>query len=212
MGMAFLTKALGRFNGGSDEVSVSGDAQSNMLVAQGNPGYMETRRRNEGWTVLISAASEALVVAPTTLAHLEVHNNGERLMVVSDLHLWRLIGTGVGVGEHLWVMVTRKAIPDLDALVIYSMSGKASITPTATSEIVTSVDSVVVADGWMPYGLGTAYLAAATPGTGSNIPINGKLVVPPGCSICLAIGSSVNTAAAFHCGITYDLVSATVES
>jgi hypothetical protein len=69
----------------------------------------------------------------------------------------------------------------------------------------------VIANGWAAYGLGTAYLAAATPGTGSNIPVNGKLIVPPGCSLCLAIAASVNTASAFYCGVTYDLVDATVE-
>lgn len=212
MGMAFLAKALARFNGGDDEVAISGDAQRNMLVGQGNPEYMETRRRGEGWGVMLATASEALAAYPDALAHLELYNNGSRLMVVSDLHLWRLLGTAVGVGEHLWAMVTAKACPTLDALVLYSMSGKASITPTASSEIVTSVDSTVIADGWMPYGLGTAYLAAATPGTGSNIPINGKLIVPPGCSLCLAIGASVNTALAFHCGVTFDWVNATVES
>jgi len=212
MGMQFLQKHLARFNGGSDEVSTSGDAQRNMLVAQGNPSYMETRRRAESWSVFLATASEALAAMPDALAHLELHNNGSRLVVVSDLHLWRLLGTAAGVGEHLWVMVTKKAIPSLGALVLYSNSGKAAITPTATSEIVTGIDTTVIADGWMPYGPGAAYLAAATPGTGFNLPIDGKLIVPPGCSICLAIGASVATNLAFHCGITYDLVNATVEA
>ena len=212
MGMAFLAKAIGRFNSGSDELSVSADKQYNSLVAQGNPSYLETRRRAESWSVFLATASEGIATIPDALAHLEVHNNGSRLMVVSDLHQFRILGTAVAVGECLWVMITRKAIPTLGALVLYSNSGKASITPTATSEIVTGIDTTVVADGWMPYGLGVAYLAAATPGTGSNIPINGKLVVPPGCSLCVTIGASVNTASAFHCGVTYDMVSATIES
>ena len=212
MSMPVLEKLIARFNGGSDEVSASADRQYNKLVAQGNPGYMETRRRAESWSVFLATASEALSAFPASLAHLEVHNNGSRLLVVSDLHIWRLLGTAVAVGENLWVMITRKAIPTLGALVLYSNSGKAAVTPTATSEIVTGIDTTVIADGWMPYGLGTAYLAAATPGSASNIPINGKLVVPPGCSLCVTIGASVNTASAFHCGVTYDLVSATVES
>ena len=109
-------------------------------------------------------------------------------------------------------MVTTKAIPTLGALVLYGMSGKAPVTPTATSEMVTGIDTTVIADGWAPYGMGTGYLAAATPGAGVNIPIDGKLIIPPGCSLCLAIGSSVNTASAFHCGVTFDWVNATVEA
>lgn len=212
MSMPTIGKFISRFNGGSAEESVGGDEQKNLLTAQGNPSYMETRRRAESWSVFLATASEGLAAIPTTLAHLEVYNNGSRLLVVSDLHLYRILGTAAGVGENLWVMVTRKAIPTLGALVLYSNSGKASITPTATSEIVTGIDTTVVADGWMPYGLGTAYLAAATPGTGSNIPINGKIVVPSGCSLCVTIGASVNTASAFHCGVTFDMVSATIEA
>ena len=212
MGMQFLAKAIQRFNGGSDEVGTSLDAQKNLLVAQGNPGYAETRRRNDGWTVFLATASEALVAFPASLAHLELHNNGSRLAVVSDLHLWRVLGTAVAVGEHLWVQVTTKAIPTLGALVLYGMSGKTSVTPTATSEMVTGIDSTVIADGWMPYGPGASYLAAATPGTGFNLPIDGKLIIPPGCSLCVAIGASVNTASAFHCGVTFDWVNATVEA
>lgn len=212
--MQTLVKAISRFTGGNDaEVSASADAQKNLLVGQGNPGYMETRRRGEGWTVSLSAASEGIASLATTLAHLELYNNGSRLVVVSDLHCYRVLGTAVGVGEHLWVQVTTaKAVPTLSALVLFSMSGKASITPTATSEIVTGVDTTVIANGWAAYGPAAAYLAAATPGTGFNVPIDGKLIVPPGCSLCVTIGASVNTAAAFHCGVTYDLVSATVEA
>ena len=210
--MQTKVRATTNFTGGGGEVDLAANAQRNLLVAAGNPEYLETRRRGEGWTVQLATASEALVVLPTTLAHLELHNNGTRLAVVSDLHLWRVLGTAVGVGEHLWVQVTTKAIPTLGALVLYSMSGKTAITPTVTSEIVTGIDTTVVADGWMPYGLGTGYLAAATPGAGANIPVNGKLIIPPGCSLCLAIGSSVNTASTFHCGVTYDLTAATVEA
>jgi hypothetical protein len=206
-------KIQSSYTGGNDAmVNAQADKQKNLIVAQGNPSYMETRRRAESWSVFLATASEGLATLPTTLAHLEVHNNGTRLMVVSDLHLYRILGTAVGVGENLWVMITRKAIPTLGALVLYSNSGKAAITPTATSEIVTGIDTTVVADGWMPYGLGTAYLAAATPGTGSNIPINGKLVVPSGCSLCVTIGASVNTASAFHCGVTFDMVDADMEN
>ena len=212
MGMQFLAKAIQHFQGGTDEVGMSLDKQKNLLVAQGNPGYAETRRRGEGWNCMLATVSEALVVQATTLAHLEMHNNGTRLAVVSDLHIHRLLGTAVGVGDFLWVQVTTKAIPTLGALVQYSMSGKAATTPTATSEMVTGIDTTVVADGWMAYGFGTGYLAAATPGAGGNIPVDGKLIIPPGCSLCIAIASSVNTASAMFCGVTYDWINATVEA
>jgi hypothetical protein len=213
MGMANLTKIANNFTGGlSAEVSASADAQRNMLVAAGNPGYFETRRRGDGWTVQNSTAQAAIAALPTTTAHMELYNNGARLAVVSDLHLWRLVGTAVGLGEVLFAMIsTQKAVPTLTAQVLYSMCGKAAVTPTATSEMVTGIGTTVIATAWQPYGFPAAYLGAATPGTGSSVPIDGKLIIPPGCSLCLAVIASVNTASAFHFGVTFDWVSASIE-
>ncbi len=215
MAMPTLIKLISKFTGGlSAEVSAGADAQQNHLVAQGNPPYMETRRRGDAWTVATSTAPTALVDVPTTLAHLELYNNGTRLVVVSDLHMWRLLGSTVVEAECLFAMITtRKAVPGTPALVLYSLCGKATITPTVSAEIVTAVGTTVVANGWMPYGLPTSRtLGAATPGTGHRIPIDGRLIVPPGCSLCLAGVSSVNTATCLQVGVTFDLVSATVEA
>lgn len=214
MSLPTLLKGLARYTGGLDaEVTPGVDKQSNLLVAQGNPPYMETRRRGEGWNVMTSTALTPLAALPTTAAHLEVYNNGSRLIVVSDLHVWRLLGTAVVLGECLFAMITtKKAIPTLTAQVLYSMSGKPLITPTATSEVVTGVGTSVIANGWQPYGFPSMTLNAATPGTGYSVPIDGKLQVPPGCSLCLELCASVATASTFHIGCTFDLVTATKEA
>ncbi len=216
MGMHFIMKAIKAFTGGNDaEVDAVMDAHRNLLVSQGNPSYMETRRRGEAWTVMTATAPTALIDVPTTLAHLELYNNSvTKLLVVSDLHMWRLLGSTVVEGECLFAMITtRKAVPGTPALVLYSLSGKALVTPTVSSDIVTAVGTTVVANGWMPYGLPTSRtLGAATPGTGQRIPIDGRLVVPYGCSLCLAGVSSVNTATCLHVGVTFDVVTALVES
>jgi hypothetical protein len=213
MSIPSIIKVTNNFTGGLNaEVSASADAQKNLLVAAGNPGYFETRRRGQGWTVQNSTAQAAIAALPTTTAHLELYNNGSRLAVVSDLHLWRLVGTAVGLGEVLFAMIsTQKAIPTLTAQTLYSLCGKAPVVPTATSEMVTGVGTTVIATSWQPYGFPAAYLGAATPGTGSSVPIDGKLIIPPGCSLCLAVIASVNTASAFHFGCTFDWVSASIE-
>ncbi len=201
------------FTGGNEEVAVGADNQKNQLIAGGNPSYMEVRRRGEGYNVLTSAAFAALTAVPTTVTRLEMYNNGSRLAVVSDLHLWRLIGSAVGLGENIWAMVTTaKAIPALTAQTLFSMSGKPSIVPTATSEMVTGIGTTIIANGWQAYGVGAAYLGATTPGTGFHVPIDGKLIIPPGTSLCLQVTASVTTAAAFHMGVTFDWVNATVEA
>lgn len=212
--MSFIAKAIARYTGGSDSgISISIDKQRNILVAQGNPAYTETRRRGEGWTVFTSTPMAAVVDLPTTDAALELYNNGSRVAVVSDIHLFRLLGTAVAVGECIFVCITtQKVKPTLTAQVLYSMNGKPLVTPTATSELVTGIDTTIIANGWAPYGPGAAYLAAATPGTGFNVKIDGKLQIPPGCSLALIPGASVTTASAFYVGVTFDWVTMTQEA
>jgi hypothetical protein len=213
--MQSLIKLINNFTGGlSAEVSASADAQKNLVVTQGNPAYMETRRRGESWAVMTATAPTALVDVPTTLAHLELYNNSlNKLLVINTLHIWRLLGSTVVETETLFAMITtEKAVPGTPALVLYSLSGKALRTPTVSQEIVTAVGTTVVANGWMPYGSPTAStLGAATPGTGQSIAIDGRLVVPPKCSLCLAGVSSVNTATCLQVGATFDVVVASME-
>lgn len=212
--MAFIMKAIARYTGGGEEdISASIDKQRNLLVSQGNPAYTETRRRGEGWTVFTSAKFQPLVDLPTTVARLELYNNGSRVAVISDLHCFRVVGSGVGLGEVIYACITTaKAVPTLGAQTLYSMNGKAFVVPTATSELVTGVATTIVANGWMPYGPGAAYLGAATPGTGFHVPIDGKLQIPPGCSLALQVAASVATASSFFVGATFDWVTMTQES
>ena len=164
--MSFLNLKQ-RFNGKDGEVPGGADNQKNLLVAAGNPSYAEIRRKGEGWNVLTSTALTPLAALPTTVARLEMFNNGSRLAVVSDLHLWRLLGTAVGLGENIFAMIsTVKAAPTLTAQTLYSMSGKPLVVPTALSEMVTGIGTTVIANGWQAYGPGAAYLGAPTPGPG----------------------------------------------
>ncbi len=215
MGMAALLKMMARYTGGGDsEVSVSADKQRNVLVAQGNPSYAETRRRGEGWTVMTQTPLTPLAALPTTASDLELWNNGSRVAVVSDLHVWRLLGTAAVAGEVIFAMITTvKAVPVFtDVEVFHSLSGKEFKTSTVTSELVPGVGTTVVPNGWQPYGPPSMTLQAATPGTGYNVPINGKLIIPPGCSLCLSLCASIATGSAFHIGVTFDWVEMTIES
>ena len=64
-----LIKAVSRFTGGDDaEVGISADAQKNLLVASGNPPYMEVRRRGDGWTVQTTTLLAPLAAGPPTTA------------------------------------------------------------------------------------------------------------------------------------------------
>ena len=212
--MESLMQMLSRFTGGNDApVSASADAQKNLLVASGNPGYAEIRRRGEGWTVQTSTLFAPLVAIPTTTARLEIYNNGKRALVVSDLFAMHVLATAVVQTHAIYTMLTtKKAVPTLTALAVNSLSGKGAITPTATSEIVTGVGTTVVNNGWRPWGnLQNFNLAAATPGESWHVPVDGKLIVWPGMSLCVDIAGALATASSFQVGVDFDMVKMALE-
>lgn len=212
--MKGLIEVIQRFTGGGEaEVGVSGDKQKNALVAQGNPTYMEVRRRGEGWTVQTVTLLAPLVAIPTTVAALELYNNGSRLLVVSDLFASHVLATAVVQTHAIYAMITTaKTVPTLTALAVHSLSGKELKTTTVQSELVSGVGTTVVANGWRPWGgLQNFNLAAATPGESWSVPIDGKLSVPPGASLCLHIAGALATASSFQVGCDFDWVNATVE-
>ena len=202
-------RALTPKNIGADHNTIAG-----LHTTPGMPEYAETSRRGDGWTVGTAPLLAPLVAYPTTTAALEVHNHGSRVMVVSELYAAQSLGTAATQTYAIFAMIsTTKAVPTLTALSVFSTSGKAVVTPTASGEIVTGVGTTVVANGWRPWGAVQAWgTAAATPGNAWSVPVNGKLIVPPDCSICLHIVGSLATASTFHVGLSFDWASMTVEA
>ena len=213
--MPNLLKLVQRFSGGNDnDVDPGADAQKNLLVAAGNPPYAEVRRRGDGWTVQTTTLFAPLTAIPTTTAILELYNNGARLLVVSDVFAMHVLATAVVQTHAIYAMITTaKAVPTLTALSLNSLSGKALVTPTATSEAVTGVGTTVIANGWRPWGnLQNFNLGAATPGESWSVPVDGKLEVPPGASLCLHVAGSLATASSFQVGCDFDWVAAKLDA
>jgi hypothetical protein len=181
------------YTGGGDVmVSIGATSNADLRVAQG----AEMNRLGDGWTVGTSTLFAPLVAYPTTTAALEVYNNSTslgRCMVISELYAAQILSTAATQTYAIFAMITtQKAIPTLTALTLFSTSGKATVTPTAAGEIVTGVGTTVVANGW-------------------RVPVNGKLVVPPGASICLHVVGSLATASTFQAGLSFNWVTMTQE-
>lgn len=206
-------KLLNRFLGGHGEVDAGADSTGNLLVTQGRPAYAEMSRLADGWTVQTTTLFAPLVAIPTTVAILEAHNNGNRIAVVRDLFAMHVLATAAVQTHAIYAMVsTKKAIPTLTALAVNSLNGKELKTPTATSELVTGVGTAVIPNGWRPYGnLQNFNLAAALPGESWSVPIDGKLTIPPGASLCLHMMGTLATASSFQMGFSFDWVSMTQE-
>ena len=158
-------------------------ATAGLFVAPDGPPYLEITRQGGHWNT-ISAATTPLVVVPSTLAGLELWNNvvSGMTMVVTDLWGFHLLGTTVLHNLSIWACVTApKAVPTLTAAVIGSQSGRAPYTSTVGSRVVTGGGTTVAANGWRPWGVQFGVVSTALPGEAWSVPVDDKLVVPPGC-------------------------------
>lgn len=205
------------YTGGGDAmVNIGATMTKDLRVAAGLPPYAEISRKRNGWTVGTTTLFAPLVAYPGTTAILEVHNNynTDTVLVVSDFYAAQILSTAAQQTYAIYAMVTTsKAVPTLTALDLFSMSGKAKVTTTASGEIVTGVGTTVVANGWRPWGEVQAWgLATATPGNGWSVDVGGKLIVPPGCSLCMHVVGALATASSFQCGASFYVVSMNEES
>lgn len=185
----FNIRGLVRGSAGSVNAEVNADGLGNLLTSQGLPAYAEITRAGKGYATMAVSAVASLVVRPTTTAALEIFNNSARDSLVVD----RLFGHNlVGVANSavgLYAMVTtQKLAPSDAALAINSLSGK----PVPTKVVLTAAGTTVVDNGWFPYGPSGSNVTVTTPGPTVEAIINGRLIVPPGCSLCLhAVASTV---------------------
>lgn len=192
--------------GGDAEVKINATSNKALHVGPATPEYALTSRRGEGYTVGTATLFAPVAGYPGTTAALEVYNNGTRTMIVSELYAAMILGTAATQTFAIFAMVTTtKAVPTLTALSVFSNAGKAIVTPTAAGEIVTGVGTTVVANGWRPWGAVQAWgTAAALPGNAWSAPVNGKLIVPPRCSICVTVAGTLATASSFQAGLSFD--------
>ncbi len=183
--------------------------QGQGIYAQGNPPYTETTRQGKTYNVSTATAFAPVAAVPTTLAKLEIFNNttgqAAMSMIVEDIFAFQLLSTAAVQTYGVWAMVTtQKAAPTNTALDIFSQSGLPKTTTTAASRVITAVDTTVVANGWRPYGPVQAWgLAAATPGNALVGSVDGRLIVPPLCSLCVVVIGSIGTASSFQCGASW---------
>jgi hypothetical protein len=209
--MPIQSTLYGKVRGGlgvTDERAVDMNESREMLTAQGLPAYTEMSRLGNGWT-LLSAAFAPVAAVPSTTAAQEIFNNstgsGAMVMVIVDIFAFQLLSTAAVQTYAAWAQVTtQKAAPTNGAQTFASVSGRQSWATTASSPLLTAAGTTVVANGWRPFGSVQSWgTAAATPGGSWSAPVDGKLLVPPGCSLCLTVAGSIATASSFQVGFQF---------
>jgi hypothetical protein len=171
--------------------TAAGNELNEQLVAQGLPPYTEMARKGKGWSVMSVTAVAGLVVRPTTVCALELwngYNAGGPTLIIDRLFWFNLVSTNVIEGFSGWAQVTAaKVTPASAGLVMRGNSGK-----PYQGSAVNAIGTTVIDSGWFPWG------NAISKGAGGVVPfggiearVEGRLVVPPGCSLCLHVVSSL---------------------
>lgn len=172
-------------------VTAQMNEKGEQLAAQGLPAYTEMSRKGTGWQTMSTSAVAGLVVRPSTAAALELFNGyalGGKSLIIDRLFWFNLVSTNVIEGFSGWAMVTTtKSAPSSASLATVGNSGRAYSGP-----VINAVATTVVANGWFPWG------QAISKGAGGVVPfgaisaeVGGRIIVPPQCSLCLHVVSSL---------------------
>jgi hypothetical protein len=161
------------------------------LTATGLPRGTEMVRRGNAWATMSTSAVAGLVVRPSTVAAFEIWNGyaaGSKSLIIDRLFYFNLVSTNVIEGWSGWAQVTAaKAAVTSGSFVVRGASGKPYGGP-----VIAEASSTVVASGWFPW------TDAYQKGAGGVVPfgatiaeVDGRLIVPPQCSLCLHVVSSL---------------------
>lgn len=176
-------------------IAAQATAQANQLGEQfatmGMPPYTEMVRKGQGWATMSTAAVAALVVRPSTTAAVEIWNGygvAGPSLIIDRLFFFNLVSTAAAEAYSGWAQVTAsKAVPSLTALTVRGNSGKAY-----SGQAQTGVSTTVVDSGWFPWTNNFGIVSGGVTPLGAVVAnVEGRLIVPPGCSLCLHVVASL---------------------
>jgi hypothetical protein len=161
-----------------------------VLTARGLPRGTEWTRLGKLWSTMSTAAVAGLVVRPTTVAAFEIFNGHSAgiSLVIDRLFYFNLVSTNVIEGWSGWAQVTAaKAAVTSGSFVVRGHSGK-----PYTGPVIAAASTTVVDSGWFPWTNAYQKGAGGVVPFGATIAdVDGRLIVPPLCSLCLHVVSSL---------------------
>lgn len=170
---------------------MAGNELNEQLVAQGLPPYTEMTRKGKGWATMSVTAVAGLVVRPSTVCAFELwngYNTGGPSLIIDRLFWFNLVTTAANEGWSGWAQVTAaKAAPSTASLAIRGSSGKAY-----NGSAINAIGTTVIDSGWFPWtDQQVSGGAGVTPYGCATAKVEGRLIVPPGSSLCLHVVSSL---------------------
>lgn len=175
----------------NQQATVQLNERGEQFVAAGLPRGAELVRQAKAWATMSTSAVAGLVVRPTTTAAFEIFNGyatGGKSLIIDQLFWFNLVSTNVIESFSGWAAVTAaKAAVTSGSFVVRGSSGQGYGGPVIAAASTTVIDS-----GWFPW------TNAFSKGAGGVVPhgaviaeVDGRLIVPPQCSLCLHVVSSL---------------------
>lgn len=177
---------------GDEDKQVALTAQREQLIAPGASPYGNIIAPGRAFQIGNTAAIAAVVAIPTTAVMLALYNNAtdgnptSRCLVIDWVAALNIVSTAVAAqaGIILNIGQTRATPPTNSALIPKKMNGLGTNNDTAALSIIngTALDAVTgLAANWFPFG-GNASKpgVAGTPGYQIFVPVDGRIIVPPG--------------------------------
>ncbi len=163
-----------------------------QIVANGLPPYAEMTRKGQSWATMTTSAVAGLVVRPSTTAALELFNGypaGGKSLIIDRLFYFNLVTTAANEGWSGWAMVTTsKSAPSTASLATNSNQGN----KTYAGPVINAVSTTVVANGWFPWtNQQVSNGSGVTPYGCAVATVEGRIIVPPQCSLCLHVVASL---------------------
>ncbi len=173
-------------------VPITVDDLQGLFTSQKLPPYTDNVRRGTGWATMATAAVAGLVVRPSTTAAFEINNGypgGGKSLVIDRLFWFNLVSTNVIEGFSGWAMVTQaKAAVATGSFAVTSAYGN----KVYAGPVIAAASTTVVANGWYPWGNAVSKGAGGVVPFGAiSVDVLGRLIVPPQCSLCLHVVSSL---------------------
>lgn len=184
----------------SDEEQFTLTQQLEQLVAPGAAPYQEIVRLGRAYQVGTTTAVAAVIAIPSTANLLAIYNNepdGGRSLIIDWVAAVNGASTAVANQAQMLGLIgqVREAIITTLTVTPKKMNGMGG--GANDSKVRTTVNTAVpantgVAADWFP--IGPSFLktgVAATPGYGTWVPVDGRIIVPPGRYFALHVLASV---------------------
>lgn len=174
---------------GTSDEQLAMTQQLEVLVAQSSAPYREITRMGRAFVVGTSAAVASVVTTPATVHMFSLYNNepdGGRSYVIDWIAASGVAKTAAAGQQQMLCNIgqVREAAPTDSGLVAKKLDGMGTGNDTKARTILTATAlsaAMGVATNWFPFGPAVGSPgAAATPGHGVWVAVDGRIIVPPG--------------------------------